>query len=177
MPGRGTEAWGWGGRGLANRRGLATAAPPVDRPEGYIRVGVLSLSSCSEAHGDPTPPALCAQNLGGGPGPARGPLPRSTPWGLLGLRAQGSRPSTACWPPSHCLLKARQLLGYLHTCRFQKESFHKGCFVPSEHVGPGASVRPRPGPCPWGVGSNLGVWHAPLLLRGWPPPSPSQPRS
>lgn len=41
------------------------------------------------------------------------------------------------------------------------ESSHKGCFVRSERVGPGASARPRSGPYPWGVGSNLGAWHSP----------------
>lgn len=143
--------------------GLATAALPVDRSAGRVQHRGhprLLLRGTQR----PTPPTLCEPRQrpwarGGGP-------PGAPPWGPLGLRAQSSLPSTLCRPRSRCLLKAEQLLKYLHTCWFQKESFHKGCFVRSERVGPGASARPRSGPCPWGVGSNLGGLVLPICLCG-----------
>lgn len=129
--------------------------------------GGASSAPAQSAHRDPPHPPCV--NLGRGPGPERGS--RAPPGGRW-ASGPGSPPSTLCWPRSRCLLKAEQLLKYLHTRRagFRKNHFTKGA-CPPPSVGPGASARPRSGPCPGGVGSNLGPGAPCLPLRGWPPAS------
>ena len=101
MPGGGTEARGWGGRGLANRRGLAMAALPVDRPEGRVHQGgrpqtQLLLRGTRRPH----PTLHCAPRTSvEAPGQRVGPYPGAPPGGCWasGLRAPD--------PPRHVGLR------------------------------------------------------------------------